>query len=432
MRARASIIRVWRVTVLVLGLMFLAPAARPEFAGHGGPVRALAVAGGEIVSGGFDQSAIRWNVARQDAIQVLRHHTGSVNAVLVLPDGRIVTAGEDATIAIWRSGATAPERVLRGHEGQVVALAARDGMLASAGWDRSVRLWSLDDGAARGRIDGLQANPAAVAFAPDGMLVVAGVGGWLVYDPATQARLREIGIDGAPQTALVFGPEGLLATAGADAIIRIFRYRDGALVNEVQPGRAPLVTLVATAELIFAGGLDSVVPVVRWRDGAVVRRINARRGPIWALALLPGGATLLTGGADATIRRWSIATGEEEGADPSRPLGDPREFVAASDPGAAVFRACAACHTLTADGGNRAGPTLHGLFGRRIGTVPGFAYSDALRDGDIIWTAETVARLFELGPDVYTPGTRMPVQRIRDAEERAALIRFLERETAPR
>ena len=99
--------------------------------------------------------------------------------------------------------------------------------------------------------------------------------------------------------------------------------------------------------------------------------------------------------------------------------------------GAQVFRACSACHTLTPADGNRAGPTLHGIFGRRIATAPGYAYSDALKGMDIVWSKETVAKLFEVGPAAYTPGTKMPEQRIGKPEDRAALVRFLEKATKP-
>ena len=53
------------------------------------------------------------------------------------------------------------------------------------------------------------------------------------------------------------------------------------------------------------------------------------------------------------------------------------------------------------------------------------------RRSDIIWTEETVARLFEQGPDSFTPGSKMPLQRLPDPPERAALIAFLKTATAP-
>ncbi len=48
---------------------------------------------------------------------------------------------------------------------------------------------------------------------------------------------------------------------------------------------------------------------------------------------------------------------------------------------------------------------------------------------DIIWNAETISKLFEIGPSRYTPGTKMPEQRIENPADRAALIRFLEKAT---
>jgi len=114
-------------------------------------------------------------------------------------------------------------------------------------------------------------------------------------------------------------------------------------------------------------------------------------------------------------------------------MGAPEDPLAAfaGDHGADVFRACIACHSLRADEGVRAGPTLAGIFGRRIATLPGYNFSEALKQLDIVWTPETVAKLFEIGPMAYTPGTKMPEQTIGSPEDRAALVRFLERATAP-
>jgi cytochrome c len=72
---------------------------------------------------------------------------------------------------------------------------------------------------------------------------------------------------------------------------------------------------------------------------------------------------------------------------------------------------------------------LHGIFGRRIASLPGYSYSEPLKHLDIVWTPETLARLFEIGPARYTPGTKMPEQQIGSPEDRAALIKFLERAT---
>src|SRR5881392_144485 len=127
--------------VLALGL----DPAQAQLRGHGGPVRALAISsdGSQAISGSFDSSAIRWSLAHNAAEQVLRFHDGAVNCVAVLKDGRNVTGGQDARIAIWQSGEQTPSAVLEGHTAPVVALAVSPdaAMLASASWDRDVRLW---------------------------------------------------------------------------------------------------------------------------------------------------------------------------------------------------------------------------------------------------------------------------------------------------
>ncbi len=95
-----------------------------------------------------------------------------------------------------------------------------------------------------------------------------------------------------------------------------------------------------------------------------------------------------------------------------------------------VFRHCVACHTLTPDEGNKAGPTLWHVFGRRIATLPGYNFSPALKKLTIVWSKDTVSKLFEIGPAHYTPGTKMPEQTIGSAEDRKALVDFLGRVTA--
>ncbi|MEE8274895.1 MAG: cytochrome C, partial [Alphaproteobacteria bacterium] len=91
---------------------------------------------------------------------------------------------------------------------------------------------------------------------------------------------------------------------------------------------------------------------------------------------------------------------------------------------------CARCHSLIVDGLRRSGPHFSGLFGRRVGSVPGYNYSAALRDRDFVWDDETLYSLFHEGPDVFLPGTKMPVQRIPSDEQLAQLIDYLREITA--
>jgi cytochrome c len=96
-----------------------------------------------------------------------------------------------------------------------------------------------------------------------------------------------------------------------------------------------------------------------------------------------------------------------------------------SHPGARLFRKCANCHSVTNDGVRRSGPHFSGLFGRRAGTVPGYKYSRVLRGADFVWNEITLYSLFDKGPDVFLPGTKMPLQRIPHDAELRQLIDYL-------
>jgi cytochrome c len=419
---------------VVAGAFLLVGAAQAQLRGHGGPVRALAISpdGAAAVSGSFDNSAIRWSLARNAAEQVLRFHDGAVNAVAILKDGRIATAGEDGRVALWRAGEQKPASVLEGHQAPVVALSlSPDGStLASASWDSTLRLWPLAGGAPR-VLEGHKQNVNGVAFAPDGKSVIsAGYDATLRIWPLAGSGSPAIVTLPTPLNSVTVAGDGEIAVAGADGKI-YFLSPSGEMRGEVEAGQTPIISVVLSGDgkLLAAAGIRGSVAIIERAGRKLSRTLVGPGLPVWSAAFLPDNRTLLTGGADRMIRRWDAMTGDPIGA---VVVGGPEDSLAAftGDPGAEVFRACVACHTLTPDAGNRAGPTLAGVFGRKIATLPGYNFSEALKKLDIVWTPETVAKLFEVGPATYTPGTKMPEQRIGSEDDRKALVKFLEKAAA--
>ena len=408
-------------------------AAWAQLSGHGGPVRALAISadGKSVLSGSFDTSAIRWSLATESAEQVLRFHSDAVNAVVFLQDGRMATAGADARIAIWTAGRQQPDEVFEGHRAPIAGLAVSpDGsMLASASWDRTVRLWPLGSGAKR-VLEGNLQNVNGVAFMPDGKSLVS-VG----YDLAVRIWPLPDGPPDvitltSPLNAVAIAPDGEIAVGSAEGKVRSLTV-EAKETGEVQAGPTPIVALAMSRDgaLIAAAGIGGAVALIDRKERRVLRTLGGPGLPVWSVAFLPDNATVLTGGADGAIRRWNALTGDPIGSSLTGTPADPLAAYA-GDHGAEIFRACVACHTLSEKDNARAGPTLAGLFGRRIASLPGYRFSEALKSMNIVWTPETVAKLFEVGPNAYTPGTKMPEQRIGSPEDRKALTDFLARATA--
>jgi cytochrome c len=107
------------------------------------------------------------------------------------------------------------------------------------------------------------------------------------------------------------------------------------------------------------------------------------------------------------------------------------ESVACAQEGERVFQRCYACHSLDPAERGLSGPTLRGIFGRRAGTLDSFDYSRSLREAGrdgLVWSAETLDRFLE-DPEAVVQGVRMGGIRLRNAAERRALIRWLERVT---
>jgi cytochrome c len=404
-----------------------------QLRGHGGPVRALAISsdGQTAISGSFDATAIRWSLTRNAAEQVLRFHADAVNAAVLLRDGRATTAGADGRIAIWSSGKAEPDIALDGHTAPIVALAAApDGAtLASASWDHTVRLWPLAGGAPR-VLEGHTQNVNGVAFAPDGRTLVS-----VSYDQS--ARIWPLSDSSAPTVVAMPSPLNAVSVSGDGEIVAgaadgkiYFLTASGVRTGEVVAGPRPVISIAISPDgaLVAAASIGGSVALIDRAARSLARTLVGPGLPVWSVAFLPDGRTLLSGGADNIIRRWNVATGEP--VDPLlRETAEDPLAAYAGDRGADIFRACVACHTLRAEQANRAGPTLAGIFGRRIATVPGYNFSEALRRLDIVWTPETVSRLFEVGPATYTPGTKMPEQRIGSEQDRAALVQFLEHAT---
>jgi cytochrome c len=101
--------------------------------------------------------------------------------------------------------------------------------------------------------------------------------------------------------------------------------------------------------------------------------------------------------------------------------------AAAQDDGQLLFNnACRTCHSMK-EGDNRLGPSLHGIVGRKSGSLKGYPYSDSMAKSDLTWDKPTLDR-FIANPEGVVRGNGMqPYGGVASAEDRAKIIAFLEK-----
>lgn len=92
--------------------------------------------------------------------------------------------------------------------------------------------------------------------------------------------------------------------------------------------------------------------------------------------------------------------------------------------GADVFaQECSGCHSVK-ENRNKMGPSLFAVVGRHCGSIPDFAYSDALKQADLTWTPSQLDA-YITKPQQAVPGVRMPYGGLSDDKARADLIAYL-------
>jgi cytochrome c len=405
--------------------------------GHGGPVTAVALApdGRLALTASFDYTLKLWDLARQTALQTLRGHNGAVTTVAFLPDSRrALSGGDDGTLRLWDAAYGQQLHRFDAHQGKVsdVAVAPDGRLAASAGWDGRVRLWDLKSRAPLGTLDERAGMVNAVAFTADGGHVVAvGAQGYARLHPVdAHGDVEELPGQGLGINALALTGDGRALAGGVDGRLYVWSLALGTRLHVLDAHDGPLsaVAVADGGDTVATSGTDGMIRLWALEERTLRHTLEAVGAPVWDLAFGPDGARLLAAGGDGTARLFDVESGKPIGgavrtAMPALPEAGSR--------GAELFRKCAACHTLTADGGNRAGPTLYKLFGRKAGGLAGYDYSRALERAEIVWTPETVSRLFAEGPHVVTPGSKMPIQRMPDAADRRALIAYIERHAMP-
>ncbi|WP_204114437.1 c-type cytochrome [Shimia biformata] len=412
--------------LLILAASSLTAQEFTTLKGHGGPIMGVAVSpSGQVATASFDNSVGLWS--GRDP-RWLEGHAAAVTVVGFTTQGIPVSGGDDFAVRLWGDH----PRELGRHKGKVTALApSPDGaVLASGSWDGAIHLWPLADGSAAS-LASPGAGVNALAYDGAGRLFAGTSNGALLRYDSPASTPFPLVKHGFGVNTLALG-DGWVAYGAVDGGTRVVDAETGAQIADFTLDRRPILAMAYDAETarLAVGdgqGFIMVIDTVTWSITHDFRA--AREGPVWALAFSPDGETIYAGGLDDVAYAWPVAL-----LDAFAPgIEGQRSFLrdAGTMPNGErqFMRKCSICHALDDGPSRKAGPNLHGLFGRRAGTVRGYGYSPILQGSDIIWDERSVDALFHVGPDNFIPGSKMPMQVISGAQDRADLIAFLKTAT---
>ncbi|PSB27424.1 AAA-like domain-containing protein [Stenomitos frigidus] len=242
----------------------------------------------------------------------LQGHTARVMAVSVSREGLIASASADNTIKLWRLDGSLVN-TLKGHKDTVLSVSfSPDGKtIASTGLDQTIKLWRLD-GTVLQSWQGSDRRIQSIRFSPNGKTLASAGDDRLVKLWNREGKLLAT-LSGHQNAvlALSFSPDGqTLASAGDDTSIRLWN-RDGQLLNILNGHTDSVWTLSFSpnGQLLVSGSADKTVRL--WdRNGQALQilgGLDGHRKPVKAVYFSPDGKTLISAGDDSLLKLWLVA-----------------------------------------------------------------------------------------------------------------------------
>jgi WD40 repeat protein len=285
-----------------------------RFAGHAGPVLAVAMAGDNatVVSGGADNSG---RITKTSAAAVFIADMTKVSDATFFPDGsKLATAGADMLVKLWDVQGK-PAGQLAGATAALAALDVRaDGVqVAAADVQGRLLLWTAANSALSHTIE-TGAAAADLAYSRDNLKVALAAADkhLRVYNPADGTLLQDLTADGDLHS-VCFSPTGRDIFTGTASDGAFWAYAAPAAVLSLagHEGNVYCISCDAEGKLAASGGSDSVIRIWDLATGQVVKQLAGHQGAVYGERFSTDGKQLLSAGSDGTARLWDVAAGSQ-------------------------------------------------------------------------------------------------------------------------
>lgn len=265
-----------------------------------------------------DETRLKVQAALQQTVYNIRErnrlqgHTARVMAVSVSREGLIASASADNTIKLWRLDGSLI-KTLKGHTDTVLSVSfSPDGQtIASTGLDQTIKLWRLD-GTVLQSWRGSDRRIQTIRFSPNGQTLASAGDDRLVKLWTLKGKLVTT-LSGHQGTVLAvnFSPDGrTIASAGDDKTIRLWQ-PDGQLLNILNghSGSVWSLSFSPNSQLLASGSADKTVRL--WgQNGKLLQTLDGldgHRKTVKAVRFSPDGKTLISAGDDYMLKLWLLA-----------------------------------------------------------------------------------------------------------------------------
>ncbi|MEH2182948.1 nSTAND1 domain-containing NTPase [Nostoc sp.] len=184
-------------------------------------------------------------------------------------------------------------------------------MIASANWDKTVKLWQVVDGRLLHTFSKHNNVVWEVNFSPDGKIIASAsedktVKLWQVVDGRLLHTLK--GHLNAVM-GVSFSPNGkMIASASKDTTVKLWRVADGKLLHTFT-GHKNYVNKVRfspNGEMIASASKDTTVKLWRVADGKLLHTFTGHKNGVNNVSFSPDGQTIVSASDDNTVRIWSL------------------------------------------------------------------------------------------------------------------------------
>ncbi len=279
-----------------------------DFDAHGKHAQAVAFSrdGKLLVSVGQDARVRLFAAGDFSPAGAFEGHTKSANTISFSPDGkRLATGSTDLTVRVWSFPGGKPLGVLRG---RLSAAFSPDGrFLAAVSAKPLVALFDATSLEEKGDLPKLDTRLLALAFSPDGAVLLAGGTGPIhrVRVPGGE-KLEPLKGHAVVVAAMKLSPDGkLLASSGGDGRVRLWSTKDWTEVRQMPAAGMGVLQLAFSGDgKSLALSVDRLIQVFDVASGTEAARIDVPLKGVYGVALSPDGKRLANAAADGHVRVW--------------------------------------------------------------------------------------------------------------------------------